>query len=118
MRLKVIDYDVMRVAFDEKFKQTYQLIQNGETHLDNLAEGFREADDVIFALPTIEAEPVKHGRWIFDVCNHREHMKCSECLHSYEPTGVFTYCPNCGAKMDAAAGTSGDGLGQPARGVG
>ena len=64
MRLKVIDYDAMRTAFDKKFKETYHLIQNGETHLDNLAEGFHEADCVIWSLPTIESEPVRHGKWI------------------------------------------------------
>lgn len=54
---------------------------------------------VIADAPTIEAEPVVHGRWIFGNANHREYMKCSECLHSQTPTGVFVYCPNCGAKM-------------------
>ena len=59
MRLKVIDYDAVRKAFDEKFKETMQLIQNGETHLDNLAEGFHEADGVIWRMPTIDAVPVE-----------------------------------------------------------
>lgn len=49
--------------------------------------------------PAIEAEPVVHGEWIFGTANHREYMKCSECLKSQTPTGVFVYCPNCGAKM-------------------
>ena len=51
-------------------------------------------------MPTVDAEPVRHGRWIFGTANHREYMKCSVCLKSQTPTGVFTYCPNCGAKMD------------------
>ncbi len=50
--------------------------------------------------PTVDAVEVAHGRWIFGTANHREYMKCSECLKSQTPTGVFTYCPNCGAKMD------------------
>lgn len=58
MRLKLVDYDAMRKAFNEKFKETQQLIQDGETHLDNLAEGFLEADRVIYSLPTIDAVPV------------------------------------------------------------
>ena len=45
-------------------------------------------------------DAVKHGKWIFKTINGREHMKCSNCLKSQTPTGVFTYCPNCGAKMD------------------
>lgn len=45
-------------------------------------------------------DSVVHGRWVFGTANHREYMKCSVCLKSQTPTGVFTYCPNCGAKMD------------------
>ena len=41
----------------------------------------------------------RRGEWVRGVTMHREWMKCSECLHSYEPTGVFCYCPNCGADM-------------------
>lgn len=47
-------------------------------------------------------DAVKHGRWVFGTANHREYMKCSVCLKSQTPTGVFTYCPNCGARMDGA----------------
>ena len=50
--------------------------------------------------PTIEAEPVRHGRWVptpeCDSC------WCSCCKKQY--TGFFAswwnYCPNCGVKMD------------------
>ncbi len=44
--------------------------------------------------PTIEAEPVKHGKWIR---YNRENI-CSEC-HRCNFTMTF-YCPNCGANMD------------------
>lgn len=46
----LIDYEEVRNLFNEEFKQTMQLIQAGETHLDNLAEGFTEADRVLFRL--------------------------------------------------------------------
>ena len=38
IRKLLIDYDEVRNLFNEEFKQTMQLIQAGETHLDNLAE--------------------------------------------------------------------------------
>lgn len=54
--------------------------------------------------PTIEAEPVKHGRWI--------NGKCSECGYDRVITKVYysdevvwtalykdNYCPTCGANM-------------------
>jgi len=64
------------------------------------ATGRKTLGQVIDEQPTIEAEPVVHGEWIFGTANHREYMKCSWCLHSQTPTGVFVYCPNCGARMD------------------
>lgn len=52
-------------------------------------------------LPTIEAEPAKHGRWT--KIGHIEHTwlvsECSECGNQTIDAG--RYCPNCGAKMDA-----------------
>ena len=55
--------------------------------------------------PTVDAEPIRHGRWIqsktvptYHHCSlckatHRMKMSCN--------VYVFTkYCPNCGAKMD------------------
>lgn len=76
MRLKLVDYDAMRKAFDEKFKETQQLIQDGETHLDNLAEGFLEADRVIYSLPTIDAVPV---------------VRCKDCVLSGNCTAEDTF---------------------------
>ena len=60
---------------------------------------------VIDDAPTIDAVPVKHARWE-QCCNLMgEYFKCSECEYKAEvPTcmgePIFTYCPNCGAKMD------------------
>ena len=48
----------------------------------------------------VDAVEVVHGRWIFGTTNNHEWMKCSECLKSQTLNGCFTYCPNCGAKMD------------------
>ena len=55
---------------------------------------------IIDKQPTIEAEPVKHGKWSIDGdCTH-----CSECRDVFGCTimGYFTpkHCPNCGARMD------------------
>ena len=54
--------------------------------------------------PTVEAEPVQHGRWIEIWGGDYE---CSLCHSIFENGGsykyilhCFKYCPNCGAKMD------------------
>ena len=46
---------------------------------------------------TIEAEPVKHGKWI-NALEHCGAFVCSDC--EYQSTVLYKYCPNCGAKMD------------------
>jgi len=56
---------------------------------------------VIDEFPTVDAEPVKHGHWIFGQTMGHSWMKCSECCVSQSgQTATFTYCSNCGAKMD------------------
>lgn len=65
-----------------------------------------EVRDKVRALPTIEAEPVRHGEWltIIEANEYGEPYQsgvyCSECGETsiYEPN----YCPNCGARMDGA----------------
>lgn len=58
------------------------------------------AYDVIM-LPAADVVPVRHGRWEIVIgSNGKEYMVCTCCRVSQDLTGVFTYCPNCGAKMD------------------
>lgn len=59
----------IRNLFDEEFKKTRQLIQQGETHLDNLAEGFLEADRVLLRIPTADVVEV---------------VRCKDCKHFME----------------------------------
>ena len=67
--MRLIDADNVRDLFDAEFKETRKLILAGETHLDNLAEGFTEADRVIREMPTVDAEVV---------------VRCKECKHSWQ----------------------------------
>ena len=55
------------------------------------------ANEVAMAVekaPTVDAVPVRHGRWN----NGYEVQNCSEC--GYRGKRSYKYCPNCGAKMD------------------
>ena len=56
---------------------------------------------LIKAQPTIDAEPVRRGKW--ERCGIKTYdfaFYCSECS-SFSPNGVKTkYCPWCGAKME------------------
>lgn len=63
---------------------------------------YKMFENVIEKQPIIDAEPVRHGHWIFNPKDAIEMMftlpKCSEC-GAESPNGG-NYCPNCGAKMD------------------
>lgn len=49
----------------------------------------------------LDAVPVRHGKWIFGNTLGHSWMKCSECCVSQDgQTLCFSYCPNCGARMD------------------
>ena len=59
--------------------------------------------------PTVDAEPVRHGRWNFEGWDTYTCSSCSAvygteqltALQQYNTDPVFPrYCPNCGAKMD------------------
>lgn len=62
----------------------------------------------INAIPTVDAEPVRHGKWFIGTVPY---FVCSECknrtpLRWDERCGYVLdyrspYCPYCGAKMDA-----------------
>lgn len=54
---------------------------------------------VIDSMPTIEAEPVRHGNWVNSFVGM---YACSKCGVN-DRFGLSRYCPNCGAKMDGGA---------------
>ena len=76
---------------------------NADTLTDKL-ETFMEWDNAGFVqkcideAPTIEAEPVRHGRW--ELADEQEPRRygCSECKRL--AWDISNYCPNCGARMD------------------
>ena len=52
-------------------------------------------------LPDADVAPVRHAKWEVVIgSNGKEHMVCTGCRKQQDLTGVFTYCPNCGAIMD------------------
>ena len=62
--------------------------------------------DVLCA-PTLDVEPVRHGRWIWSAENGWTCSNCKfDCWHyserfdPYAPLPDAEYCPKCGAKMD------------------
>lgn len=60
-------------------------------------------------LKSVKPQEPKTGYWVAqDIHNCHTDFKCSECdyIHSFmhlygKPTADYTYCPNCGAKMES-----------------
>ena len=56
-------------------------------------------------MPAADVAPVVHARWV----RERSNWYCTGCNKGYRITkgaqmaSGFSYCPNCGAKMDGAA---------------
>lgn len=66
----------------------------------------------IYEAPKVEAEPVRHGRWIpieydsyADGAPVWDKWECSECGHEHsgEEDTLTAFCPDCGARMDGGA---------------
>ena len=56
----------------------------------------------IDAMPTIEAAPVVHARWMQDD-TLKDLYFCSKCLTRDHRKPKHKFCPDCGARMDADA---------------
>lgn len=80
--MRVIDADNALKAFAVEYKKTKELIDSGETHLDNLAEGFTEAAHIIkYIATTVDAVPVVR-------CKDCKHYDMGVCLKIYSAGNV------------------------------
>lgn len=89
--MRLIDADEALRLFGEEYEETKELIHNGETQLDNLAEGFTEADHIIkYVLPTVDAVVVTRCK----DCEHAERYERADGTAGYYcgyPQNTFTY---------------------------
>ena len=85
---RLIDANALKAEFTGNFHEMWHYT------------GIRAMIDV---QPTIEAVEVVHGRW--EQTEHYGFLRCSKCKDVYVEDewladGKWSYCPNCGAKMD------------------
>ena len=86
---------------------TYELMREKDNqHGNAMRGGIRVALRCMENTPTIEAEPVRHGKWGeaeivgyngYHAVYARPCMLCGSYTREHKPP----YCSNCGAKMDA-----------------
>lgn len=104
--MRLIDADALMELFDERLDKAHIQVatrRTGKTLWSGIHGGVNWCRNTIIEAPTIEAEPVRHGRWVNDLDENgflcSAWRKCSVCgglNFSKRPP----YCPNCGAKMD------------------
>ena len=84
--------------------------------IDELRPTLKSIREFVRNRPAVDAEPVRHGRWVWDgngmdwnigawVCSEcgmrNENILAGDSIHTnpYVYAGTI-YCPNCGARMD------------------
>ena len=118
--MRLIDADLLSEAIHENVSALYEDAVCAKE--DCLTE--------VYAAPTVDAVPVRYGRWLLQANNERTNYRwnvtaeCSECcdeekeiwagffpnvpdwlardvaLESAKSVKLSNYCPNCGCKMD------------------
>ena len=98
---------IKREAISEEIRKYYYKNPPNFSYGEGFDRGLDRAQRAILDAPSADVAPVRHGKWEIVVgSNGKEYMVCTCCRVSQDLTGVFTYCPNCGAKMDGGDGNS------------
>ena len=79
----------------------------GDESTDGYNDGIDMAVTVVNGLPTVDAVPIRHGRWINGKCDKcGGHAPFWAMATTYYPS---KFCPHCGAKMYEKDGDNHDG---------
>ena len=98
---------IEREAISEEIRKYYYKNPPNFSYGEGFDRGLDRAQRAILNAPAADVAEVRHGEWEIVVgSNGKEYMVCNCCRVRQDLTGVFTYCPNCGAKMDGGDGNS------------
>lgn len=89
--MRLIDVDAVWDRYNKEYRQ--QDIYDGAQDKDWLERCINEA-------PTVDAEPVRHGKWLSFTDDGRQYEACSECEYTKIVGGANSWCPACGARME------------------
>lgn len=87
--MRLIDAEELERLFNDQIEQGVGVIDAFDAFYDALQD-----------TPTVDAAEVVHGWWN-SMDGYKMRKVCSECGWDAPEYGKFySYCPNCGAKMD------------------
>ena len=90
--MRLMDSDALLKVPNVRKVTEYDETGEGITYLAVPVEAIENA-------PTIEAEPVRHGKWMM-ITDSKHWGVCSECSRQDYIDPLATHCRYCGAKMD------------------
>lgn len=92
--MRLIDADALKKAMDGYWGRCQRIRKprNGETAV------FLDVMATVEKQPTVDAVPVRHGKWIDITESHIG--TCSLCGDRWGSVDMMNYCPSCGARMD------------------
>lgn len=102
---RYIDADATLKHIDEY----YDLLKRMGKPSRGMTAVMQNIKTIVNSLPTIDAEPVRHGKWKWLSCTYdrvpkEKEYECSECHHKTIVHGDDMpwekYCPQCGCRMD------------------
>ncbi|MCR5143417.1 MAG: hypothetical protein K6C68_13010 [Ruminococcus sp.] len=102
--MRLIDADSLYKGIEQQKCNACESYNNDKCAACDIADCLRWIDDA----PTVEAKPVKHGRWdVHDVVKILSSGKTLDGFCQCENCGIimpyhyseYDFCPNCGARM-------------------
>ena len=78
-----------------------QVLKSPLSTLDAKFEVMEIFDFVDHRVESADVAPVRHAKWEVIVgSDGKEKMVCTGCRKQQDLTGVFSYCPNCGCRIE------------------
>lgn len=100
--MRLIDADALAEELSS-LTMTITGLRAGKGVLHKFLTEYRESVlRIVDEAPTIESEPLRHGRWVLVGADKRGRggvFNCTTCNRCHPHKS--DYCPNCGVKMDA-----------------
>lgn len=99
--MRLIDADALRDKIIQRIIE-----EDTEFPEYDWGTGLSIAKDILERTPTVDAVPVRHGKWIYGNDFHWYTASCNVCGYQRRTDikadrwNQWNYCPNCGAKMD------------------